>query len=281
MVRRVALCAFLASVLGASSRADLIAVSDDDNVYRVNTTTAVATLIGATGRSLNASGLAPEWATGRVFVSNVFLTGSIDAHGLAELNPATGAVTQVGGGDFGGAYIAGIAFALDGTLLGAPLFGPGLVEIDLVTSVATLLAPLTGASDTIGGLASTPAGAFYAIDSTTLYAFNELTGVSTPIGPHGMNLSGTILETPLAFDPTTGRLYSADPNDGRLFWINPATGAATLIGDTGIEPTGLVVVAGAVEVPTLGWAGIALLALGLAAAARVSGRRLLRKPERA
>jgi DNA-binding beta-propeller fold protein YncE len=272
--RRWILAVALVMLVAPRAGASLIAVADDDNVYRVNAGTAQATLIGPTGGVLNASGLAPEWSTGRLFVSNVFLTGSIDSHGLAELNPSTGIATQVGGGDFGGAYIAGIAFASDGTLLGAPLFGPGLVEISLTTSVATLRAPLTGAADTIGGLASTPAGVFYSIDSTTLYQLNELTGVSTPIGPHGMNLTGIILETPLAYDPADGRLYSADPNDGRLFWIDPATGAATLIGNTGRSLTGLVVVGGGVtEVPALGDWGLVALAVVTCAAGCVAVRR--------
>lgn len=112
-----------------------------------------------------------------------------------------------------------------------------------------------------------------------MFGVDEAAGVLTPIGPHGMVPVGFTL--PLAFDPVTGLLYSADSGDGRLFRINTATGAATLIGNTGIRPEGLAVGGGVTEVPVLGRVGIVLLALGLAAAAMVSGRRQLRKPERA
>jgi hypothetical protein len=67
----------------------------------------------------------------------------------------------------------------------------------------------------------------YAVSFTGLYSLNPFTGVSHYIGSLG--LSGA---NALATQPWTNKLYGADAN-GDLFWVDPRTGHATLIGNFG------------------------------------------------
>src|SRR6185295_6801173 len=188
----------------------------------------------------------------------------IDGAGLGVLDPATGAVQPVpGGSDYVVSLsIPGIAFAADGTLLGASAINPGLYRLDPVTSIATFIADWSGAK-IVFGFASTPDGTLFAVDKTTLYRANGATGVLTPVGPHGMAPAGIAPITPLAFEPETGQLLSADGLTGRLFRLNPATGAAALIGNTGIHPSGLAS-RGVTEIPALDARGVTILATALA-----------------
>ncbi len=281
MIRRLLLCAALFSIVwvGATgspaAAAPLFAVDYlNGNTYRIDKETAAATLVGPTGQRLSVAGLAYEWRTGRVFISNVQAPGSFDGGGLGVLDTATGAVQPVPGGTdyLFSLSVTGLAFAADATLLGASAINPGLVRLDPNTSVATFIADWTGTPE-VYGFASAPDGTLFAMDKTTFFRVDGTNGVLTPIGPHGITgLTGTFQILPLAFDPEIGQLFSADARTGRLFRINPATGAATLIGNTGINLSGLAVT-GAPAIPTLGGSGVLVLAVLLGMVALVAMRR--------
>jgi hypothetical protein len=280
MIRRLLISAALFSVLlllaagSPASAATLFAVdSINANFYRLDTQTAAATLIGPIGQRTGGPGLALEWRTGKVFASEIVHPKAIDGGGLGVVNTTTGAIQPVPGGwDYVFSLsVPGIAFAGDGTLLGASAINPGLVRLDPNTSVATIIAGWTGTKE-VFGFASAPDGTLFGIDKTTLFRVNGTNGVLTPIGPHGISLTGNFQSLPLAFDPESGQLFSADGRTGRLFRINPASGAATLIGNTGIRPSGLVVV-GASSIPTLGASGVLALSVLLGMVALVVMRR--------
>jgi len=61
-----------------------------------------------------------------------------------------------------------------------------------------------------------------------LIKIDTTTGLPTTVGP-------TATADGLAWDPTTGTMYSCDVFTGNLYSINKATGAATFIGSSGIE----------------------------------------------
>lgn len=113
-----------------------------------------------------------------------------------------------------------------------------LYQIDLTTGAATLVAP-TGLSG-LAGIAFDDGGTLYAIDvdfgSTTLYVIHPATGSDSVVGLTGE----TGGEGALVYDPGAGLLYSkANPISGggpsvELISIDPATGAATVIGNMGL-----------------------------------------------
>jgi hypothetical protein len=118
-----------------------------------------------------------------------------DADGVIyDVNSATGAATNPRATGIN--FLTGITFGTNGTLYGLTTF------------------------------ASAPAN--------SLVSINPSTGAPTTIGATGLS---SIFEGDLAFDPTTGILYgaldapSAPSAPYRLFTINPANGAATIVGN--------------------------------------------------
>lgn len=281
MIRRPLISAALLSILlfstfGSAAMASTLYGVDflNGNTYRIDKETAAATLIGPTGQLLSVAGLAYEWRTGRVFVSNVVDPSFIDGGGLGVLDTATGAVQPVPGGNdyIFSLSVPGIAFAADGTLLGASAVNPGLVRLDPNTSLATIIAGWTGTKE-VYGFASAPDGTLFAIDRTDLFRVNGTNGVLTPIGPHGITGPSGYSILPLAFDVETNQLFCADGDTDRLFRINPATGAATLIGNTGLRLSGLAVTGATTAIPTLDGVGAVFLALLLGTLGLVAMRR--------
>lgn len=109
-----------------------------------------------------------------------------------------------------------------------------LYSVNLSTGAATLIGPV-GFSD-VEGLSFQPGtGTLFGVDDSLeqLITINLSTGVGTFVG----NLGVSTLNPSLAFD-NAGNLFIAD--DTRNFYsVNPGTGAATLIGSTGRDITGL------------------------------------------
>ncbi|MCC6285916.1 MAG: hypothetical protein IT439_11570 [Phycisphaerales bacterium] len=105
-----------------------------------------------------------------------------------------------------------------------------LWEVSL-TGTFTLLGEVTGvpnASPSFNGLAMSPQGVLYAIESTTdvLYTIDRNTLVATAVGPLGVSNSAV---GGLDFGPD-GRLFGTF-SSGDVVEINPATGAATPLGE--------------------------------------------------
>lgn len=131
-----------------------------------------------------------------------------------------------------------------------------LYQIDMATGVATAIGPV-GFTD-VEGLAFDCAGALYGVDDITdqLISINLATGAGTAIGPLGIGGVGVENDFGLAFDfagnawLSTDVLVPAMPPVpavlGNFYSVNPATGAATLVGAQGRPVTGLAVSAGGV-----------------------------------
>jgi hypothetical protein len=156
-----------------------------------------------------------------------------------QLNPFAAAVT----GPAGFPSLSGLAFqpgtgtlfASSGTQDGGRLF-----NLNTATGVATLIGP-TG-FPAVPGLEFGPGGALYGSadvdegEANGLIAINPATGQGTLVGRYGSAGPNVIDDiSGLAFHPTTGALYGStgpafDGTPGDLFTIDPATGAATLVG---------------------------------------------------
>ncbi|MCB9855555.1 MAG: PEP-CTERM sorting domain-containing protein [Phycisphaerales bacterium] len=106
------------------------------------------------------------------------------------------------------------------------------------TNMLLIINALTGATTPIGPLGVTHMhsveydtthdvlyGATNFNTDLGLYSINVNTGLATLVGVHGIQgLSG------MAYDPVNDILYGADSFNGRLYTLNRATGAATLVG---------------------------------------------------
>jgi hypothetical protein len=96
--------------------------------------------------------------------------------------------------------------------------------------IATLAAP--GAD--LEGLASDAANhCIYAVgESPSLHRYDVATNTWSVVGAHGL---ASMNDAGLAFDPNNRILYAVV--NSTLYRLDPATGAATAIGPTGLDPT--------------------------------------------
>jgi LPXTG-motif cell wall-anchored protein len=109
-----------------------------------------------------------------------------------------------------------------------------LVEIDPESGVSTVIGDFTVAGEPayIYGIAISPTGDAYAIGDTDDYSgFFELDLASGDLTFVGLTTTNTYT---LAFDPTTGILYTVD-FDSELYTVDPATGVQTSVGTLGVE----------------------------------------------
>jgi hypothetical protein len=122
----------------------------------------------------------------------------------------------------------------DGTLYGIGYSDQRLYRIDKATGVGTPVGPATGiatamdtAFDCDGHLWVTANGQVWTVDTTTgaATAKPSITGVS----------GGPAMVMGLMFDSSCRMLATTYMNPGDLYAIDPATGAATLIGTTGLN----------------------------------------------
>ena len=187
--------------------------SPANSLVRINPTTGVATLVGATGLSNIFEGdLAFNPLNGNLYgIQNVPTAG---ARNLFQINPTTGLATTIGSLGGSGDYSAlafnnvGVLFTIDSGVTGNsvldtvnPLTGAVLtsvtMNVDLGSAVGLAFNPATGTAYVADG-----------VGTNTLYTLNPLTGVATPIGALGVtSLAG------LAFRPvpesSTGAIIGA------------------------------------------------------------------------
>lgn len=192
--------------------------SQDENsngLYTLNTTTGLATQVGITGVNGSTVGLALGDQPGTLWASRPYGIARVNTDGSGAAYIPDSTVAE------------GLEYA-DGTLYGA--INGEFFTIDTTTGLiaTTLAAPdadvegLAYGNGVIYGLAgfSGPMGNLYkydiGLDSWSLIGF---TGVE-------FNLPG------LAFDGDLGILYAIGSQDNNLYWIDPATAAATAIGPT-------------------------------------------------
>ena len=97
-----------------------------------------------------------------------------------------------------------------------------------------------GLPEGMDGLAAGPNGSLLGISyASNLYSINPATGISKFVGPTGLGDCTVPDASPcgptsnLTLGASAGKVYATD-FENRLYSVNPLTGAATLIGSTGI-----------------------------------------------
>ena len=119
---------------------------------------------------------------------------------------------------------------------GVNISNSNLYRIDINMRVATLIGS-TGLANVIG-LAVAIDGTIYTINespSAQLWKLNPTTGAATPVGPTGLSIH----EGDMTIHPRTGPLYVAIGSPERLYTVDKRTGAATLVGNTEHDVSGL------------------------------------------
>ena len=136
----------------------------------------------------------------------------------------------------------GLAAGLSGPVQAAP-FGfsvdtvsDRLVQIDLGTGTTTFIGSGIGFGD-VEGLAFQPGGVLFGLDDSSdqLITVNTTTGVGTVVGSLGFNFS----DAGLAFDSSGTLFASSDLGGDGVYTVNPVTGAATFLSDSGPDPFAL------------------------------------------
>ncbi len=207
-------------------------------LFEIDPATAIATEIGGMdGPALSEL----EYGNGQIYASNTSARNQ-----LICLDPATGQETS----------IVTLTFPLGGDVLtalefvGPTLYGgmaeddegglSSLVTIDVATGVVTLIGA-TGIANPLGGLAMSAQGTMYAVTAGgapgALYTIDLATGAATLVGPvmvEGVTIGTTALEF-----GCDGVLYALpNPSEllaGHLLRLDPATGLATNLGDSGLR----------------------------------------------
>ena len=249
-------------------------------LYKIDPTTAVATLVGPIligGSPVGLTGLAFHPATGVLYgaTSN---DGPSPDHALITIDPATGAATLIG--DLGAA-VGDITFGPNDQLYGwFAGVSDRLCTIDLSTGLATAVGPSgivgggpcanggNGLSFSGGVLYVSPksvTGPLYSVNTTTGAATAGPTLNSAPITSCGALAAMTTSSTGTLYAINTDR--SSSPTTADLVTVNPTTGAITQVGAVNLpgDADGLAFQAGAGPIPTVSVWG--LLALGLLLAA--------------
>lgn len=147
-------------------------------------------------------------------------------------------------GDFPGQTITGsntaaiFGYAYEET--GTTLYAVNQDTLSLGTmdaaGVFTSVGPLTGlvGGDTVTGIAFTGDGTCYVSSvnavTATLYTCDRTTGTLTPVG--SQTDTGLLIEIVAS---CTGELYGHDIGTDSIYSIDPMSGAATLIGATGVD----------------------------------------------
>lgn len=250
---------FSTQALGAR----LIGMNDDNGeFYEINPVNGSATFLGQdTLASVSLSGLAYDTANDLLWVSD---TCGASCYGIGWVDLETWQITEIGGFT-NTSNIHSIAYDTSRDILfGWDTEADQLVSISRTTGNETYLGSSGGPG--IVGLTYDPVGdrlLGVSRDDETLYEVDPVTYAVTSVGALGED-PGT--QFGLAWDPDTDRLYLSS-GSGPFYEVNPATGAATLLGDNGELIGALAFIPGAVStvpVPVSNgiWLLISMLLLG-------------------
>jgi hypothetical protein len=201
----------------------LYGVSRQRRVIKIDPQDGGATLQGATQHS-GIAGLTFDSLSGVLFATDTKSKELItfDASGIV-----LGALPLTGHTN-----VPGLAFDSNtGTLYGYDATSHELITIDPATAAATTIGPVGFTK--IRGLAyDTLSATLYGSDFLTdeLVTIDTTTGAGTAVGPLGVDFVRG-----LAFDPNTGMLHGSHSGVDEDWYlrVNPATGAATAIGNYG------------------------------------------------
>lgn len=212
-------------------------------LYTINPLTgAMISNVGPLNDSLGANypitGLAFNPLTGVLYGSTGNSVASSAAK-LVSINPTTGLVTMIGSFNAGPVNSSGtpstmsdLAFDSAGNLFGiGSIGGPQLYSINLLTGQATVIGSTGLTSTSGGGLAISPAGAFYGTPTSSRFGtYNSGTGAYANIANPTKPVGGAYAA--LAFDG--GTLYGLDlgstPAQTHLVTFDLGTGAVVDIG---------------------------------------------------
>jgi len=160
------------------------------------------------------------------------ILGIDSARRLYTIDPGSGDTTQLGTVTATALTLTGLAFDPNARVIYAIAQSSGqLFSINATTLAATPIGAAQGGA--IGGLDfDRLSNTLFGISDegvTHLVRINVATGAQTLVGVLG---AGATDCNGLAFNPATNTLYTINAVNGNFLSISPATGAATLIGDT-------------------------------------------------
>lgn len=210
-----------------------------DSLFKVDTATGAATVVGATNHNLGAGGLAYNPSTATLFATGFAQgqTGSDSQLFTVDMN--TGAATVIG--STGVFSMGGLAFnTTNGTLYGIGCQSPcgGGIISDFLYSINASTGAATQLFD-LGAITGSNAGLEYVSATNLLYAIGEVspTGFYSidPVTGAVVNLGspGSLIAGGLAFDSTAGKMYTAAADQSfieALYSISLSNGARSLIG---------------------------------------------------
>ena len=158
-------------------------------------------------------------------ITSDFLLTDSDNDTLYLVDPNTGTLTAIG--PTGVDNTSGLTGfpSRPGGTLGIDWNGD-LYDVDLFTG-ATSNNRTTSVSLPMG-IAFGPNGLLYSISASgdNLHIINPITGISTVVGPLGFDVT----EGDLDYDPTSGILYGVQSSSRELFTVDPTTGIGTIVG---------------------------------------------------
>jgi hypothetical protein len=210
--------------------------SADDLIYTTTDNgTAMATIDPATGTGTVLGPLGHSNAFAAAIDTDGTLWTIVDGYTtarIATVNKTTGQATPAPS-QIGTAMIT-LEIAGDGTMYGIGYSDQRLYRIDKTTGVGTPVGPATGISVTMdtafdcdGRLWATVNGDLWTVDTTTGVATAKpsITGIS----------GGASMVMGLMVDSSCRMLATTFANPGELYALNTTTGAATLVGSTGLN----------------------------------------------
>ena len=164
--------------------------------------------------------------TGISEIGSNFYTSTFTGAAFDQIDPATGAVTQISDVGLGGSeYLAqgstlNTIYALDGSF--------NLYSVNPATGAGTLIGPTDLPLNPAYQL-STGSSVLYFGEGNELYGLNTLTGAATDIGPTGLfgdGIDGLVSEGGVLY---AGYAASGSAPPGSIYTIDTTSGAATFL----------------------------------------------------
>lgn len=253
LILTVCLAMMYGLITPGMARADLMyAITFDNELLSIDTSTGAGTLIGKLDSGMAAFGLSDRGTSVYTFDQH--------ADRIIELDLATGGTLATIDIDLTTGGEGALAFRSDGIgfLARTHTSASRLWSFDITVPSSTVITPSGGLYPAMDGLDFNGSDVLYGISPSTdsLYTINQKTGATTlvEVGATGFS-SGSYAGLTFTSD---GTLYAAINNS--LYTVESTTGAATLVGPIGFDKvSGLTAV-----VPLPGAILLGILGLGVA-----------------